>query len=562
LNGEARPQAGPARFTLAAAAASLLVVSALHQRHDARGRAALESFFSRFSLDVRRPELAATARVENTADLGRQAAVRAALADVTGVTPLGKLTPEERELWLRSVREMPEEVAAARELGLEAIAARPAWAFHAMALAALVVADEWREPEAARKTERWLAPLRLAAAWAPGIPGPFTAWGAAALNHWTLLSEAERQEAAPVLRRALGDEAFRRSALPAMSRLFGVKESLAFLPPTPEALADARQALAATAGFEELALLDGRWSEAERAERARLAGGIAGLLAAGRGEKAAAAAAEFLRRHPVELFDDAEGRAQARTVLEAIGDGRPGSWNADPRGALVRYFLANPSRPGKGGGLARAASGLAGVPDGTRALVLLLSGDEFGWKRVVAQSDTKGASEWTPFYLEVSRRALAGGDGEAAGEALSKVSRFDLGQCDALLVRRGVARALSRGDELAALAKVWPAAFPATLDVSAWPANGAGKLAACLDPERGKEARLVMRVRAEGPALASWGWDGGREGTVRVEAGESELAFPLAGLRGLRTFSLGPVAGAPVRPLSARIDAGAATPGG
>lgn len=561
MTEEARPAFAGARFALAGAAAVLLGLAVLHQLHDSRGREAVERFFTEFTLDARRPELVATARVEATADLAKQVAVRAATLDVAGRTPLERLTPGQRELWMRSVRELPEEVAAARELALEAVAARPGWAFHALALAELVLADEWREPAGERRVAKWLAPARLAAAWAPAVPSAYALWGAAALERWPLLGEAERGAALGALERALEDDGFRRAALGAVVQVLGAGEGLALLPETPAALAVARQVLAATATFEEKVALEKRWREAERAERGRRAAEMAASLAAARADRATVAAYEFLQRHPVDLFDDAEGREQARTVLKAVGDGRPGAWRTDPRGRLVRWFLASPLRIDSGADLSRAASGLAGVTDGTRALLHLHADDDFAWRRIVSQTDTTGSSEWTPFYVERVRRELAAGSPAEAEGALAKVSRFDREQCEVLLVRRAVARAQQRGLDLAALSALWPAAFPKVLDVAAWPAKGAGSLPVCVDPEWGDEARLVLTVRADEPTLAWWGWDGGREDVAVVREGETELWFPLAGLHGLRTFSLGPVVGAGVRPLRARVEAGAgATP--
>ncbi|MCL4806563.1 MAG: hypothetical protein KJ062_02010, partial [Thermoanaerobaculia bacterium] len=228
----ARPPASRERFAFAAAAAVLLAFAVLHQLHDARGREAVERFFTTFTLDQRRPELVATARVEATADLAKQVAVRAATLDVAGSTRLERLTPSQRELWMRSVRELPEEVAAARELALEAVAARPGWAFHALALAELVLADEWREPAGERLAARWLAPVRLAVAWAPAVPAAYELWGAAALERWPLLGETERAEARAALERALEEDGFRRVALGAVVQVMGAEEGLALLPET------------------------------------------------------------------------------------------------------------------------------------------------------------------------------------------------------------------------------------------------------------------------------------------------------------------------------------------
>ncbi len=362
-----------------------------------------------------------------------------------------------------------------------------------------------------------------------------------------------------MLRRALEEEGFRNWAVGAVLRVLGTAEGLALLPDTPEAFAAARRALGEAATFEEAAVLDARWRAAERAVRRREAAGIAASLETSRADRAVAAAYEFLRRHPLDLFDDAEGRQQARTVLRAIGDGRPGIWPTDPRAVLVQWLLANPLRPGEGIDPAKAARGLTRVPDGVQALLHLTAGDELAARHVERRTDTEGSSEWTPYWIERARRELRAGAVSDAEAALARVSRFDLAGCDALLVRRDVARARHRGAEAAALDAERLAAYPLP-GFSAWPDAGPGWMELCVDPAAGADARLYLTVYTEGPALAWWGWDGGREDVVRIEgAGETEISFALAGLHGLRTFALGPVAGARIKPVRAWI-ADAATP--
>ena len=59
------------------------------------------------------------------------------------------------------------------------------------------------------------------------------------------------------------------------------------------------------------------------------------------------------------------------------------------------------------------------------------------------------------------------------------------------------------------------------------------------------------RRHPEGPALATWGWDGA-DSSWRYLSGPAVLRVPLSGLRGRRTFSLRTLAGAKV----AVVDAG------
>ena len=511
MSGHGRPAPGRSRPALATAAALLVVAAGLHERTDLGGRSEVERFLATFTLDRRRPELADTAKVEGTADLAKLVAVRAATLDLVGTTPLAGLDPELRALWLRSVTTLPEEAAAARALALDALAARPAWAFHALSLAELVLSDEWLQPVERRRAELWLGPMRLAAAGAPEALGIRSSWAAASLERWPLLDGAEKAEALGALRAAMRDEEFQRLALRAAAEVLGTREAVAALPETTAALATARVVLAGASSFSERADLETRWEAAERAERRHEAAEIASALAQERGDRAVPLARQFLQRHPVELFDDPEAWGEARTVLQAVGDGRPGDWASDPRGGLLRWFLASPLRPGDATGFVRASKGLGDVPDGVRARLALLDGDERGWRRILDASDTAGSSEWTPFLVEFARRELAKGEPGEAEQALGRVSRFDLGECDVLLVRRAVARARGKGPELADIGASRPASFPAAVVVPPWPASGSGTLPVCVDPERDDRSALVVTLVAREPALVWWGWDGGRD---------------------------------------------------
>ena len=554
MKGNGRPAPAWSRPVLAATAALLLVLAGLHELEEWRGRSRVERFFADFTLDRRRPELADTAKVEGAADLAMLVAVRAATLDLVGTTPLAGLDPDLRALWLRSVTTLPEEAAAARVLALDALAARPVWAFHALSLAELVLSDEWLQPAEKRRAELWLSAMRLAAAWAPSASGIRESWAAAALERWPLLSAPEKAEARQALRAAMRDEGFQQLALRAAADVLGMREAVSTLPETTAALATAKVVLAGTSTFGERADLEVRWEAAERLERRRAVAEIEAALGQERGDRAAPLAREFLQRHPVDLFDDPEGWREARVVLKAVGDGRPGAWGSDPRGALLRWFLANPLRPGDGTGFARAAKGLADVPDGVRALLSLLDGDERGWKRVLDATDTVGSSEWTPFFAELARRELAKATSGEAEQALARISRFDLGECDVLLVRRDMARARLKSLETAEVAAAWPSTFPLVVGVPTWPASGSGTLPVCVDPERDDRSALVVTVVSREPVLVWWGWDGGRGGTTRLDVpGDHELSFPLAGLRGRRALSLGSVFGGGVSLTQARI---------
>jgi hypothetical protein len=60
-----------------------------------------------------------------------------------------------------------------------------------------------------------------------------------------------------------------------------------------------------------------------------------------------------------------------------------------------------------------------------------------------------------------------------------------------------------------------------------------------------------MDVAADAPAVVSFGWDGGRLGTVVVERSAS-ISVPISGLRGRRTFWTRSVSGGTARPVATK----------
>lgn len=542
----------PLRLWLALAALLLTGASVLHEAAEARGRREVERFLASFALDRRRPDLAATARVEGSADLAMQVAVRATVLDLAGSASIGKLDPELRTLWLRSVDRLPEEEAAARGLALRSVASRPAWAFGAEALAELVLAGEWREPPAERRVERWQRPLAHAVLWAPSEPLIRSIWAASLLERWPALDEEARRDGENVVRTALVDDRFVAQSLPAVAATLGVEKTLALLPDSAKLLAIARQAMAGS-GFEVAVRLHERWEAAERVERKAAVERISTFLSSERLDRAAEAGRTFLQEHPVEVFDDAQGWEEARLVLKAVADGRHGAWSSDPRGALIRYFLAAPERLEPGPALLNAASGLMGIPEPVRARLFLAGGDTYGWRKLFDDAEGSLSSQWIPFLTDLARRLLAAEDPVGAEAVVRRIPRHSAAECEVVLVRREVARVREDAAALSALAALHDEAFPESISTKSWPANGgAGTLGVCVDPERDSGRELVVRVKSPAPSLQWWGWDGGRRGTVLVD-GEKTLTFPLEGLAGQRTFAMGPLTGAGVTLLEARI---------
>ena len=127
LSASGAPPVSRAPRTLAALAclglAAASVFFFVRQRSE---RARPEAFVKRFGLDLRRPEEIGAMKFESESDLAAAIAVRAALSDIDAPVPS-----------VPAVRAREEEIAAARDLVLDAATTRPGWAYHRFLLGRL-----------------------------------------------------------------------------------------------------------------------------------------------------------------------------------------------------------------------------------------------------------------------------------------------------------------------------------------------------------------------------------------------------------------------------------------
>ncbi|MGH9364098.1 MAG: hypothetical protein ACRD1B_02375 [Thermoanaerobaculia bacterium] len=254
--------------------------------------------------------------------------------------------------------------------------------------------------------------------------------------------------------------------------------------------------------------------------------------------------------HPVREQDRPEGRAQAARVLELWPNDTAGSWLGDPRADLVRFFLNGRESDVSGEAMAGAVEALSGVPDTIGARARLLAGDFDGAQTLVGRSQTVGSFEWTPFFVALAQYELKQEHPPEARRALERLAPAARDECDVLLVRRQVARALQDGAETDAIHQKLGLLQADSFPPEAWSANGT--LSLCLDPERARGRALSVRLAARQPALVGYGWDGGRLGSLLVRDG-ARLTIPLEGLSGRRAFSVSAIVGEPVRPSGALV---------
>lgn len=498
-------------------------------------RANPEAFVKRFALDLRRPEETGAMRFESSPDLAAGIAVRAGLPDTAASLP-SALGAGARE----------EEIAAARDLALGALATRPGWAYHRFLLGQLVygAAGAARDPSAPAIWDTWATPLRLAAVGAPAMDDVWSALGRMYLENWQRLSASQRSEAIPVLRRALQDPRFVSARFLALSAALGRDEAMGLLPENPELLGAAADSFSLQGDLTAAAALLGRRDAAERRRRATDLARVEGRFRARDQNGLRTACAEWAADHPTSDLDDPDGRAQAARILELWPGDQGGPWDGDPRADLVRFFLDGRESAVSAQILLHTLDALSDVPDHVTARVRLRAGDVDGAEELASRPQNQGAPEWTHYYAERARLFVKQGHAREARSALDLLSLATRDGCDALLARRDVARALGDSTELASVGQRLSSLRSSGRWQDASP-EGA-RLPICVDPEQPGSPSLDLRLASQGPAVIRYGWGAGREGPVFV-AGERVVSVPVGGLAGARDLTVQSLSGASVR---------------
>ena len=518
------------------------------------GRRAGEEFAAKYELALRRPEALASARLEPSADQAAAALAYTAVEDETGAVRWTGLTDEAKDAWMRSLEKRGELLAAARDLALEAAAARPGWPAHRLLAAKLEYLAERRAGDRG-DVARWLVPMRAALNEAPAA-GEWAFLAGAMLESWPRLSGEERAGLPSVLKEAFRDPAMVARALPAAVAALGSEEAAKLVPEEPRLLRAMAEQRAADG---DLAGAAAAWKRYDAVEKTARTEDLAALeVRARRGDLDGVrrGCREWVARHGVREADTEEGRREAARVLELWPSDVEGAWRRDPRGELVRYFLDGREKAVAGEALARAVSALQDVPEAVRARVAVLAGDHYAWERILERSEAAGTLEWTGFHVDLARAELAAGKPEAARAALARIATAARTECSVLLARREVTRAerragLTPGDDETELAVAITRTREQLTAVTELSRRGA--LPVCVDPEEDATAVLRLRLRAGEPVLLSWGWNDGRAGRGLAEA-EVELFAPLAGLQGRAFLSTRALAGKAPELISAAIE--------
>lgn len=554
----AHSRGGPGHWIVAAVAVTLAFVSFDRWEVDRRGRDAAEQFVATFDVQERRPDDATALTKTPAADLSANVVAGIALSDAFGPVRLGDLSPDLRARWLRAVERVDDELLAARRLALDAIAARPGWATHWSTLGKLVYASQRRNvlSTSIGDAVEWEEPLRVAAASAPGDDSTATFLAAARLDLWPQLSNPERERAIALFRRALLDPSFTSLAFPILLDAVGHRQAIALLPPVPGTLRGAFQALAASRDAAGATIVYRRWEQEEWQARVRGLRAIEERWRMNDIEKQRALASDWIANHPAADFDTEEGRQQVLRVMQLGVNERMGAWSSDPRAAVVRFFLNRRLALGPGAGLETAPGGaaigmavntLSSVPDPERARARLFAGDIYGAESLFQRSESTGSFEWTPFLLDLARFRISQKLFDGAGMALDALAPAARTECDAVIVRKQLAVASGKDPSVPR-----PAPAVQQLPLGSWTTGGL--LSLCVDPDVAQLQRLSTTIESESPALISYGWNGGRQGSILLPAGRVLLSVPLSDFSGRNTFSVQTLAGGPAHPVTSRVE--------
>jgi hypothetical protein len=453
---------------------------------------------------------------------------------------LSELDETSRELWLADMARVDQELDAAQVLLVDAVRRRPGWPGHQTMLG-IVEYSRARDANEVRESPTWFHLLQGAMRAAPGdrfIP-TYTAFALA--ESWNEVKPEMRTDARRIFGTAMHDSQFVASNYLAVTEAVGKQAAAALLPDSAPSLHAAMRAVGDSGDASAAAQLHGRWERAEWRARQTDLRAIEERTRFGDYVGADQACTRWIDRHSEYDFDHPAGRQQVARLL-ALWPEKPGVWRTDRRASLVQYFMSGRMASINPGVLSRVLGALEDVPPVIAARAALAAGDIYGAESMVRSSETAGAFEWTPFYVDYARLRLREGDPAGAAAAIDRISPSARDECDVALARRAVAEAM--GEDLDLPPELIPRTYPAEY----WSRAG---VPLCIDGENGFRNLVVSLNVPEKPALVSFGFDGGRSTTTLVPRGQVRVSVPLAGRSGRHFFSYRLIAGQEINPSAA-----------
>lgn len=539
-------QRSPFRFVAALVPVALIAASLLLYRAELRARQPIEAAVSTYGIDIRRPLEAEMIGYSPAADIGSQVFAMAAVSDALGRVRLKGLDQIERDAWLDVPTKLEDELTDARNLSLDAVAARPGWPMHRYLVGKVAYASDRRTIEREIVPSRWLVPLRSAARSAPGADSAAEALAAVTLEAWETIPAADRREAPEVFRRAFLDPSFVRKAWGVSANAIGAEVASVAVPESaPSLLAAARSAAAMGEGKVAESLYR-RWESAEWKEREADLAEMRRRNERGDWTGLVGASGVWASKHSSRDFDTPAARKQLEEILRLWPRDQVSAWAGSRQAEILRYFLAGRMDGIDGEVLAGAASSLSGVPFPTQARLFLAAGLVRSAEELASGSVTKGTFEWTDYYVDLARYHLARNARESAGEALDRIAPTARGECNAALLRAALAAAPPPPEPIAMTAP------DGSILPEAWATNG--MLSLCVDPRAAAGRTLVIDLVTEGDGLVEWGWNDARSATISAAGGAATIRVPLSGLEGRNVFFARPALGGKIVSRAARVE--------
>lgn len=493
-------------LTLALGCVALLLASIREIEQDNNGRKAARAFFTRYELNIRRPQIASTIDYVPSPDWTAEVIADSALRDAFDPVNLTDVSPRVREAWITSAAHADEELAEARLALLGAMQSRPGWPYYQYMLGETTFAIESRafSPSLVEKPERWARPMLYAARATATAPEVWRSIAAAYLRTWPALSDVHLGTAREVFGHAFSEPYFVNVGFPDAARLLGSDEAIRYLPEVPMSLRAAFDHFAAGDDTLHAWEIHQRWERAEWRNRTDDLAAIEEANKRNDFDNLALAIDRWIGAHPVWRFDSAAARVQAARVLELWPGRRRGSWTSDPLADVARYLLTrNVDRRHFMPIIARSVPLFSAVPVPVAAEIKLASGDVTGAERIALAAEDAGSTAWSHYILLLAKRHAEAGDTVAAAAALARLPAKMRDTHEAMIVRGMRAD----DDPIGQLCG-------STLDV---PLHGAPK-------QRG----MSLRLTSQRPTLVDFGVDGARSETLLI-AGTRDVPLTLVG---------------------------------
>jgi hypothetical protein len=434
------------RYIPALVSLALVCVSVTVFRADLRTREPLEQFVRQFQFDVRRPDVAESVALTPSFDVGADLIGDYAVADAIVPVKLRDVTAEARQAWIEMPGTIGEELDSARELMLDSIASRPGWPYHQSILGQIVYTNAARvlSPDIVRRSDLWSRPLQSAARAASADGRLWQTLALGYLQTWPDLSAKHERVGPEAFRRAFEDPIFMREAFGPALDILGTERAVAALPDRAVSLKHAFTTLAKRGQVDYAWTVYKRWESREWSEREADLKTIEFHVQRGDTDIVRGLCEKWASAHSVWDWDSKAGQRQVARLLQAWPAGKVGTWQQDPRGDAIRYFLSDRYLSAPAAGIARAVDSLTNVPLTVHAQTLIVAGDVWRAESLDRTAADESYFARVPYLVQLARHELDHGTPERAAAVVARIPDAAREECAVRALREEIARHQTR----------------------------------------------------------------------------------------------------------------------